>query len=1085
MNYLRYTLVLLAGFLLLPEQIQAQFSAEDSTKVVQLLQQSNFMTRSGRTDAAAVAPTYEALAVLRAKQGPPQLFFSAHVGLGDFYMQRTQIDSATIYYAENLRLAEEQLGKNTQYYSLALSSMGGLNYAKGNYEAAARQLHSSLKPLKAGAPQAAFTSMRIHWQLGSVYSEWGKLDSSLWAFDQVQRIAKQSNFQNPSYKPTIYSTVAKIHMMKGDISRAEQLIDSAMMHIPAAWGNNNPLRGTCLSLKADILIIKKEYRGALEKYQEATAIRRALAQSEDDIGIAYAIGKEANAYISVNNVDQALKNYLRAISILKEKAPEDEANLARFYHSIAVAFDRLLDFERSLYYNQKALEIYERKNMMRDADANAIYLNIGACYEGLKQFDKAIEYLQIGVSKSKAAQGEGHFRLISLYTRLGGIYEEQNQLDSAAAYYDKAIGAIVYNHGKEHFLTSELLSMKGIVATRQGDFRAAADILNQSKRIYQATKQRAPGTIAPFSLISLNYRLAQAYFKLGQANTSVPHFAMASTLFEELSQRMNSVRQSFTGQQAKEMLNYGLPIIYDWAIQSELALHEAGGDPKHEQQAFSYVENAKAILLLESLQEAKAKQIIGVPDSTIRQEQEIQEQINGAERQAFLLAQAGEETTDSAMLLVQDRLYTLGNDYEALKKKIEKDNPNFYRLKYELSGINLAEVKQQVLSPEQTLLEYFVGDSSLFVFLVQKDYHEIVEIKRDFPLEEWVEGLVEGVTSYYRLPLEKRTDQLYKESLQSYIRLAQQLYQKLIGPIEDHLTTSELIIVPDGTLNYLPFGALLAGKPGRANQFTSYPFLENRHTISYCYSSTLLREMKQKQHRKTPTESLIAFAPFSMAGRTKRDTIFEVALEQLPSGQDTVIATDRIRSGELVALPNSGVEAQKVSEIWGGRYLLGHEASEARFKSVADNYRIIHLSTHGVIDTTSDYSFLAFSEDADQAEETYLYIRELYNLMLNADMVVLSACKTALGRLQSGEGVISLARGFAFAGAKSIVTTLWVANDEATKDLMIDFHGQLKQQQPKDRALKAAKANLQQNRTFAHPFFWASFIAVGDMSPLN
>lgn len=1085
MNYLRFVLLLLAGFLMLPEQVQAQFSAEDSTRFIQLLQQSNFMQRSGRKDDAAAAPTYEALAILRAKQGPPQLFFSAYVGLGDFYMQRNQVDSATIYYTENLKLAENQLGINTQYYSLALSGMGGLNYAKGNYAAAAKQFHASLKPLKAGSPQAAFTSMRIHWQLGSVYSEWGKLDSSLWAFDQVQRIAKQSKFQDPSYKPTIYSTVAKIHMMKGDINRADQLIDSAMIHIPAAWGNNNPIRGSCLSLKADLLMLKQEYRGALEKYQEATAITRALARSEDDIGIAFAMAKEANAYVSVNNVDQALKNYLRAISILKEKTPEDEVNLARLYHSIAVAFDRLLDFERSLYYNQKALEIYERRNMMRDADANAIYLNIGACYQGLKQLDKAIEYLQIGVGKSKVAQGEHHHRLINLYTRLGGVYEEQNQLDSAALYYDKAIGVVGYHHGKEHFLISELLAIKGIVVAQQGNYQAAADILDQSRRNYLATKENATDAIAPFTLISLNYQLAQAYFKLGQANSSIPNFALASTLFEELSQRMTEARQRFTGQQAKEMLNYGLPIIYDWAIQTELVLGEAKGNPKHDQQAFAYAENAKAILLLESLQEAKAKQIIGVPDSTIRQEQEIQERINGAERQAFLLAQAGEENTDSAMLVVQDQLYNLRNDYEALKKKIEKDNPSFYQLKYQLAGIRLEEVKQQVLSAEQTLLEYFVGDSSLFVFLVQKDYHEIVEVKRDFPLEEWVEDLVQSLTSYYRLPIEKRTDQIYKESLQSYIQLAQQLYQKLIDPIEDRLTTSELIIVPDGTLNYLPFGALLAGKPGRANQFATYPFLENRLTISYCYSSTLLREMKQKKHRKAATGSIIAFAPFSEAGRTRRDTIFEVAIEQLPSGQDTLIATDRIRSGELVALPSSGVEAQKVSEIWSGRCLLGSEASEAEFKSVAENYRIIHLSTHGVIDTSSDYSFLAFAQDADQTENEYLYIRELYNLLLNADMVVLSACKTALGRLQSGEGVISLARGFAFAGAKSIVTTLWVANDEATKDLMIDFHQELKQQKSKDRALKAAKAKLQKDNTFAHPFFWASFIAVGDMSPLQ
>ncbi|MEZ4955450.1 MAG: CHAT domain-containing protein [Saprospiraceae bacterium] len=342
------------------------------------------------------------------------------------------------------------------------------------------------------------------------------------------------------------------------------------------------------------------------------------------------------------------------------------------------------------------------------------------------------------------------------------------------------------------------------------------------------------------------------------------------------------------------------------------------------------------------------------------------------------------------------------------------------------------------------------------------------------------------MTGYYTQPLAGRTDDLYRNTVQQYIGAGQRLYEKLIEPVKEKLSTKELIIVPDGVLGYVPFGALLSGKPKRASIFDTYPFLEKDYKISYCYSATLLREMKEKQHKRQPTGSLVAFAPFYEGSYTKLDSTFSISFDTLANGKDTLIFNDVATRKDFINLPASGEEVKAASLFWDGDYYLNSDATEDRFNEVAGNYRIVHLSTHGVADSRSgDYSYLAFAEQKDSIENELLYVRDLYNIQLNADLVTLSACETAAGELQRGEGIISLARAFAYAGAKSIVTTLWVADDNATKDLMKVFYQQLKKGDAKDSALQKAKLKLLEDRRHAHPFFWTGFVPVGDMSTMK
>jgi len=271
-------------------------------------------------------------------------------------------------------------------------------------------------------------------------------------------------------------------------------------------------------------------------------------------------------------------------------------------------------------------------------------------------------------------------------------------------------------------------------------------------------------------------------------------------------------------------------------------------------------------------------------------------------------------------------------------------------------------------------------------------------------------------------------------------------------------------------LGYLPFEILLQELPQNNTHFSDHAYLLKDYQISYSYSASLLQEMIEKQHAEKPKKNFLAFAPsFGEASAP-------VASRSLAA----------IRSG-LNPLKFNIPEADQLNQIMGGDVFSALSATEPKFIEVAPFYRIIHLATHGKAnDQAGDYSFLAFTEIADSLENEFLYTRDLYNLRLNADMVVLSACETGVGELQRGEGIVSLARGFSYAGAKSIVTTLWSINDATTVELMEGFYAYLKDGMAKDAALRRAKLDYIQSHPNdeVHPFYWAAFVAVGDMSPV-
>lgn len=412
-----------------------------------------------------------------------------------------------------------------------------------------------------------------------------------------------------------------------------------------------------------------------------------------------------------------------------------------------------------------------------------------------------------------------------------------------------------------------------------------------------------------------------------------------------------------------------------------------------------------------------------------------------------------EKSNDEKLRSFEEGIFETKELLSKLRLEIAESCPKCAGRPEEQAAVSVERIQNE-LSNKAVMLDYFVGDKNIYVLKIVKDGIEIKKIKKDFPLEKWVAEMRDGIIDWKYGPAKND-----EQNLKKYIAAAGNLYQVLIASLGE--LPGSLIIVPDGVLGYIPFDALLLSAPAVIYDYSDYDYLIGEKTISYIYSAALWMKMK------------------------KRPTVKNTFLGMAPKFGNK---TDKLTGsrGGLGYLKNNIYEVSELSSLMGGQEKINEKATREYFLNTAPDFGIIHLATHAQADDReSKLSYIAFSGAEQEGTAGKIYLLDLFNLQLPVNMVVLSACETGIGKLQKGEGIISLARGFTDAGAKSIVTTLWEVNDESAKNLMPDFYRQLNIGKSKAEALQIAKQQFYENNRDAHPFYWASFIAVGDMSPLE
>ncbi len=868
---------------------------------------------------------------------------------------------------------------------------------------------------------------------------------------------------------------------------AVNLLTITLSELPS--NKTDSLVALAYNVLGEVYYAEDEYDKAILNFQKALAIRRQLySNKHEDI-----VKSHSNIGFSLiyqNKLEIAKDTLLRSLE-LAAKVPKIDTLIAQINHNLGNIFTIQGDFQQAGIYLDEAIKTYV--NLYREDTSKLV--NIYESMNGLNiEKSNLSDVIAIAeniilysenvhkTSQDKREKSTATENLIRNYNDLGIVYELMDSLQLSLDYYEKSLELTPPNNKNPETYTNISILYRKLNNPQQA--LIMADSAVEIDKLYapslgyaESLNSKAMALLAANRLDEANTTIDKAleqfgdttnildkklYIillrdkmkilqKLAEKTGMIDPLLEAVEITNKVTPLIDDIRQDYQSDISKGFLSSETKSFFEQAIAINWELYKKSNLQIYALNAFEMAERSKSIILLEALLAAQAKKNQQDLDTIFQKEATIRRQITDIELEQALLSSDQKSLAYSEL---NTELINLNRQLDAQKDLIKEKEPLFYQNLYNTTNYrNINAIKDSI---QGDLIEYFVGDSTIYTFVLKKNTAKLSFFQT--PL-----GKIPSMVKDLRTSIDKFPDDLSNRerilSKSTFAQTAPLLYQQLIAHIKDSIDLdTQLIIIPDDVLGYLPFEVLLDKKPSTNESWHSYDYLLYNHQIHYNYSVALMLEMQQKKLRSSTTD-FIGFAP-SFDNRTEP---WVTSLEN--------------NETEIIALQN----------IMGGQVFIDKEATISAFKAAIPTALIIHLATHGKADNKEgNFSSLAFKKSPIAEDNGLLLNRELYDLRLNAEMVVLSACETGLGPLQKGEGIISLARGFSYAGAKSIVTTLWSINDLRTKDIMVLFYKNIKKGLQKDKALWEAKKDfIEENEDGKHPHYWAGIIPIGDMSSIE
>lgn len=685
-----------------------------------------------------------------------------------------------------------------------------------------------------------------------------------------------------------------------------------------------------------------------------------------------------------------------------------------------------------------------------------------------------LNYERAELMIKKLPRAEQDIARIEIYMAKGALYFSARNYEKAQIFYMDALDLMANVYPEKHALVAEATRYMSEISLYQKSFDDALYYINRS--INAATLEGA-AEITGYDLPNPqegNYPYELLYSTITKAAVLYGVYVHESDLTEEKLLRSLQVsdlamemlvrlRATYRTEGAKYELSELSEMISHQAIQTTSRLHEMTKEDEYLYRLFSYIETSKSSLLLQAVQQLRAQKVSRVPDWVVEKENKLKREIAYLSGEIYYEAKQGKDMDKKRLAKLEKELEDAEQKYPDYLDYIEKTYPEYYDLKYKQKPVECRDLQSR-LDDDELLLNYVVVDSFIHIMLITNN-------KVVYKTTETPSGLKRSISKYIKSLKGKKPDQ--------FIKYSNIWHAVLIKPVLEHLDGRNMIVIPDGALNYLPFELvpteLLSQSMAKGKEdygmYKNVPYLLKLGAITYNYSATLYLDAKEHDYSDVP-EGFIGFAPdfskvssFTLTNRHQKSKYSDLLLSPLE---------------------NAALEVEMIGGLTKGKTHVGFDATEAAFKAEAANYGVLHFATHGILNHKYPlYSSLVLLGDDD--EDGLLHTYELYNMNLKAELVALSACNTGVGTIQKGEGAMSVARGFAYAGCPNIAMTLWPVSDQATQILMEDFYKFLMQGVPKAEALRKAKLNFLEvgNGVVCLPFFWSGLILVGTPDKLN
>ncbi len=737
------------------------------------------------------------------------------------------------------------------------------------------------------------------------------------------------------------------------------------------------------------------------------------------------------------NFNQAKNFFSKALALNKDG---HHPLVADIYENIGIIFTYEGDYERALDFFGKSirsrLEILGEDNLPL---ANN-YHNIGICLALKGDREEAVDYLQRALRIKKKVLGQKHPGLADTYYQLGKVMLAKEKLEEALKYFQAGIGATV----------------PGITGND----------------IYQ--NPSIEGRFAHETLLKLLAAKAEALSILFAYQPDKNHFLDFSLNTYLLSvQLIEKIRVHYKSEDYKLYFGEKCQTIFDQAIQTAMNLYTITGQDKYKITALEVSEKSKAAVLTEALYESRAREFSGIPPDLLEKERKLKEQLVVYETDLEREYQASLKKDTSEYQELEKKYYGTSDEYQKLIEYFDQNYNKYYQLKYKYPPISLEEIQSR-LSPDTVIVEYFVGEKNIFIFVIMADQFEAIDVPKEQAFEANIETFYNAIKK-----IEEKT----------FVELSQTLYQKIMAPVTEFIPPSgKLIIIPHGKLYFIPFETFISSPhSGNAGNFSQMDYLVKRYEFSYHYSARLWLYSLEAPLVDSE-QRFIGFAPI-FSDQSKEGYVIDTSTLRSGKDDDDTEARSLVIHQDIFSeLPATEQELRNIIEMFKGNSgnatgFFHRQATEDAFKSIdMEQYSIVHIATHSLKNMNNPaMSGLVFARPNDDGlqNDGILFSSEAYNLNLNARLIVLSSCESGIGKLIDGEGMMAMHRGFFYSGAQNIIFSLWKIEDKATSALMVEFYRNVLNKSRFPSALRQAKLRMIQDPFTAFPKYWSGFILLG------
>lgn len=827
-----------------------------------------------------------------------------------------------------------------------------------------------------------------------------------------------------------------------------------------------------------------DFPKALISFQEALGLAQSAARHRLEPDIWNGIGA---IYAGRGESGEALKCYERALDLVRQEGePGTEAAILT---SIGSLLRRRGELQKALQQLSTALDLNERdKDLVNQAK---VLLHLGGVHRDLGDTDQALKYYEkaLGLFRSvhdRSWEGTTLFQI-------GQVYLAREEWQSALQDFEQA--KIIAGENGHTARQAAALHGIGVVRLNLGQTKEAIQSLAEALPLRQKAGDR-PGEASTLR------ELGEAYRKQGDVERAVSlmqqalriareaeaSFLQAATLLglarierdrgnltealteiQESIKILESVRSNLTVDRLRSSFFASRRSYYDFYVDLLMRLDRRFPGQGYEAQALEASERARARSLLDLLAQGRLDLTRGIPPDLKQREVDVTARLS--QIQIELMDELSKKQPDEDKVSdLHAQLDEVESERQELEWKIHSEYPRYYEARYP-SILGLAEIQKR-LDKDSVLLEYSLGEDGSYLFVVTRESLEV------HPLQD-AKRLGEEVWT-----IRKALEESGRRSFSSYVRTAYRLYQELIAPARAGLSQKRyLLISPDGPLHFLAFEALLT-EPEDGRAAADLPYLLRDVSVSYIPSASVLSWLSAPQSAaiegSEPSKQFVAFAD-PVYGPEESQPPAEKPVQglELRSGSPT----QERGLGPVPRLAGTAREVAKIATLYPSadvELYEGGQATEENVKGnpIVENARRLHFATHGVLnERRPELSGLRLTRTT--TDDGILQVHEIYSLNLKAELVVLSACDTGSGKEVVGEGLVGMTRAFLYAGAPSIVVSLWQVTDAQAPDFMLRFYNGLNQTRNKAEALREAKLEMIRGREWAKPYYWAPFILVG------